>query len=1293
MENSAAVGQCLTDVLTQQALARPNDLAVVCEEDSLTYRDLLEGSHGTAALLNSLGVRAESRVGLFAEPSLDLMLGVWGILFAGGGYVPLSPEYRGERLRDMIEDAGLSVVFTQEHLRSALRDLVGPDLGIVTKEDVAAFLATHPDSTAHLPRQRPEPDHLAYVVYTSGSTGKTKGVMIEQRSITHQMAWLSRAHKIDKESVVLHKTLIGFDAAQWEILAPATGAQVVLGRPGIHRDPERLIETITRHKVTTLQCVPTLLQALVDSDELHRCTSLTQIFSGGESLSRALARRCTEALPDCTLVNLYGPTECTINASSYVVDRGRLTDGGRPGDSPPSVPIGTPADGVRFTILDAAMRPVGPGEAGELHISGVQLARGYLGRPDLTAERFIPAPRPSDDGHGRLYRTGDIATWNPDGTAQFLGRSDDQVKLHGFRIELNEIRLAIESHDWVRNAAVFVQDEPRTGSHQLVACVELSPREATLMDQGAHGDHHLSKESKLQVRAQLAAPGCRETAEPAGKPAYALPGARETAEQRRKVFARKTYRFYDGGPATRDDVLAALARRPAPPATARRPEELSYAELGGLLRWFGRFTSEERLLPKYGYASPGALYAAQLYLEIEDIGGLPAGFYYYHPVEHRLLLVQARPATGAPCARLHLMGKRRAIEPVYRINIQEVLEFEAGHMLGLFDEVLPAYGLRVRELPYEPATRRHLDVAEEDHYLGSFELAPYDSGVADGDEGPVDVYVQFHPGSDAGVPPGQYLVRDGTLERIGDELVLKRHVVAINQQTYQRADLGITVVSRRPGNDLRGYLDLGRKLQQLQMNDSGLGFMSAGYSSRTGHDLPAAKRMAAVLRACGRPAGPSYFFVGGRVSDAQLAHEGMNEDIVHMKGPAELIRHDLVGLLPAYMVPQHILVLERLPHTANGKLDTRTLRVRAEEAVARSRRPHVPPRTRTETRVAALWQSVMQRDGVSVHDDFFASGGNSLFAVALVNRLNREFGRALPVQVLFEHPTVESLAREVDAPAAGRPAAQTSRLIRMTEPAGGHGSPVYCWPGLGGYPMNLRLLAERTCPDRPFHGVQTYGINAGETPWPSIEAMAAADLEALRRVHPGGPYTLWGYSFGARVAFETARLLERAGEHVERVCLIAPGSPRVDTEPVFLTILCSVFTGATSGPVLEECLRSCADTDDPVQSFLRFAVRRFPEIAPELIGRIVSVVRHTYAFGYAPSGSPLTAPVTILRAAGDEMSVFEHSAGPGPLTTAPPTVLQLEAGHYAALRDPGVDELAKLLHRQGHPAQPRPTQR
>jgi thioesterase domain-containing protein len=303
--------------------------------------------------------------------------------------------------------------------------------------------------------------------------------------------------------------------------------------------------------------------------------------------------------------------------------------------------------------------------------------------------------------------------------------------------------------------------------------------------------------------------------------------------------------------------------------------------------------------------------------------------------------------------------------------------------------------------------------------------------------------------------------------------------------------------------------------------------------------------------------------------------------------------------------------------------------------------------------------------------------------VALVNRINREFGLRLPLQVLFECPKLADLAARVEDDGA----APSSRLVPLH--AEGTGRPVFCWPGLGGYPMNLRVLAREAGAGRPFYGVQAHGINAGETPHATIREMAAADVAEILSAQPEGPYSLWGYSFGARVAFEAAWQLEQSGRRIDHLLLICPGNPEVRTDgadrfgreasyrnPVYVAILYSVFTGTVSGPDVEACLAAARDED----SFVSFVHNRLAGLDEQLIRRVIRIVAETYEFEYTfreLTERRLTTPVTVFKAAGDDYSFIEAHSG---YSATPPTTVELAGDHYSVLKEQGIAELASAIH-------------
>lgn len=1277
------IAKSLPDLLQKQVQAQPDSKAVVFGDQCITYRELAEISSRLGSYFQHLGTSIDECIGIFLDPSLELIIGIWGILFSGSAYLPLSPEYPEERLSYMVEDAKVKIVFSSETLRDRLAELVPYGTKIVTLEDLDKVEITSDIIKQDELIQRSHSSNIAYVIYTSGSTGKPKGVAIEHRSIVNQLEWLRETFELDQNKVVLQKTPTSFDAAQWEILASCFGSKLIMSTSGAYKDPELLIETIIKHDVTTLQCVPTLLQALLDTEIFHNCQTLKQIFSGGEILSQELALKCHETLPKCDLTNFYGPTECTINSTSFTVDKNQLADYSA------AIPIGTPAKNTEVYILDRDLLPVARGETGEIYIGGIQLARGYLNLPDKTNEAFIINHSITNSPDGRLYRTGDLAYWNEDGTAQFVSRADNQIKLRGYRIELDEVRLAIEKHDWVQNAAALVKKNSRTGYLDLIACIELSPNQARLMDQGEHGEHHLSKKNKLQVQVQLSDVKLRDSESINSEIVFDLPGKIPTEAQRELAFYRKSYRFFEGGAVQKADLLRWLNRRVADGAgdssyDSRDLSELSFEELGEILRYFGQFDSEERLLPKYGYASPGALYATQLYLELVNIADLPSGYYYYHPKHHQLVLVNKINSVERRQIKLHFIGKKKAIEVVYKTNVEEVLEMETGHMLGLFDKILPPYQLGIGDLEDLPAMKQKLIPAgapdSEYYYLGTFELLPELrpwSGKS------VDLYVQSHPDKIADLPAGQYKYNNGQLEKISDNLILKKHVIAVNQRTYEQASFGISMIGRCE-DKWENYIALGRMLQHLQQNEQNIGLLSSGYSSETGNDLPSAKRINKILSSNNEKIGSSYFCIGGLISDEQLVSEGMKEDSIHLKGPAELVKDDIRNFLPDYMMPNRIVVMDKIPLTANGKIDNKALEASDKVNLEMNDRPIVEPTTETEQIVSRMWQEAMKWDSVSIKDNFFQSGGNSLIAVSLINRINRELELDLPLNALFEAPTIEELASLMDS----NELQLSSRLVRLSSE--GLKNPIYCWPGLGGYPMNLGLLADQINLDRPFYGVQAHGINQGEKPFSSISEMAAEDIKEIKRIQPVGPYTLWGYSFGARVAFEVAHQLEQSGESVENLFLIAPGSPKVKVanetvdnqsanfnNQTYVAILFSVFARSITGLALEECFKVSQDEN----SFASF-IARYKKLDLELVKRIIKIVNLTYEAKYTFAeleDRQVIAPITIFKADGDDYSFIESHRG---YSQKPPAVVELPVDHYSLLKTTGVGDLAKAIKRQ-----------
>lgn len=1242
----------------------PTRTSVICCEERVTYGDLKNFCLYLAEFLQYFDLERDQCIGIYLEPSIDLMISIWGILATGCGYLPLSPEYPEERLKFIIKDSGIKLIITNESIKNKIEEIVPSDVRVITLMD--CFKNKEPKSI-HPIRFNPKikSNSLAYIIYTSGSTGKPKGVMIEHHSILNQMNWLKNAFNLNKQDIILQKTPMSFDAAQWELLALCCGCTVVMGSSGLYKNPQEIINTINKYKISVLQCVPTLLQALIDNNEFKECKSLTQIFSGGEALSKQLALECVKTLPQSKLVNLYGPTECTINASSFTVDPNSIHSYNN------TISIGLPIDNTHYYILDNNLKPVKIREMGELYISGVGVARGYLNRPELTEEKFLNNPFYLLDGSKKIYKTGDLASWNADGTVHYSGRIDNQVKLRGYRIELDEIKSIIDSHNWIKHSAVIIKNDAHTGYQNLIAFVELNPKEAALMDQGNHDSHHQSKESKLQVIMQLSNMGCRDMTTVADDNKVNLPAKIPSIQQQKKVYARKTYRYFEGGIVTKADILRLLKNK-SNINKSIEIKQLGFFEFGEILRYFGQFSNESRLLPKYGYASPGALYATQMYLEINGLDFIKPGYYYYHPLYHQLVMINVLDSTHDPMIKVHFIGKKSAIEPVYKNNIQEVLELETGHMIGLFENILPDYGLNITDCAYEPNTKKLLLVDEADYYLGTFNIVPGNHICMDES---IDIYVQSHPGKIADLKSGLYQYHQEKLIIVTDEIILKKHVIAINQEVYDRSSFGIALISNTSRNWL-SFINLGRKLQRLQMNDANIGLMSSGYSSKSGNDLPSATRIKKLLNS---DAGQSYFFIGGRISNEQICNRGMKEDTTHMMGPAEMLKNDLKNFLPDHMIPNKVVVLDQMPLTVNGKINLKILSdIRINE-----NNNYVIPRNDCEKIIHSIWSKVLKKENISIYDNFFEIGGNSLLALRLINDINTTLAASLSVQIIFESSTIEKLAQKINC----QNYTAENRLV-LLQNQGLH-KPIYCWPGLGGYCMNLRVLANKLGASRPFYGIQTFGINENEIPFINIEEMAAADISQIKKMQPTGPYTLWGYSFGAKVAFEAAYQLEKSGDKVESLLLIAPGMPKINGQSIsknkyapiyqdkgYLTILFSVFMGGINDDSLHECLAVVNDEE----TFINFILKRKPFLTSGLVKNIMNIVSKSYAINYTldeTNFKNINTTVSIIRAAGDDNSFIEQMDEISGMRTI---VQEITADHYNILKEPYIDELIEIIN-------------
>ncbi|MEE1805325.1 non-ribosomal peptide synthetase, partial [Streptomyces sp. BE133] len=438
----------LPELFEAQVSRTPEAVAVVFEGESVSYGELDLRADRLARCLIARGVGAESVVGVCLERGVEMVVALLGVVKAGAAYLPVDPEYPAERIAYVLEAAGATSVVTSGVLGALLPEGVA-------RVCVDALEPAGLDAGPLGVEVRPESP--AYVIFTSGSTGRPKGVVVPHAGIVNRLAWMQGRFGLGADDRVLQKTPFGFDVSVWEFFWPLLeGAALVVARPGGHREPGYIASLIREQSVTTAHFVPSMLEAFLAEPSAGECGGLRRVVCSGEALAVVAQERFFAVLPGVELHNLYGPTEASVDVTAWQCV---------PGAS--SVPIGVPVANTRMYVLDSGLGPVPVGVGGELHLAGVQLARGYAGRPGLTAERFVASPFVPGQ---RMYRTGDVVRWNVDGQLEYLGRADEQVKIRGLRIEPGEVQAVVAAHPQVARAAVVAREDV-PGDTRLVAYV------------------------------------------------------------------------------------------------------------------------------------------------------------------------------------------------------------------------------------------------------------------------------------------------------------------------------------------------------------------------------------------------------------------------------------------------------------------------------------------------------------------------------------------------------------------------------------------------------------------------------------------------------------------------------------------------------------------------------------------------------------------------------------------------------------------------------------------------------
>ena len=990
----------------RQAALAPAATAVIFGAESLTYAELNRRANQLAWHLRARGVGPDVLVGLCVERSLELIVGLVAILKAGGAYVPLDPQYPADRLAFMLADTQVPVLLTQERLVPALP----PSGAAIVRLDsdwpeIAASPETNPDTEVTA-------EHLAYVTYTSGSTGVPKGVEVRQRGVLRLVYGVDYVQLSPAERL-LQLAPVTFDASTFEVWGALLHGGTCVVYPDRVPTPSELGDVLRAQGVTTMWLTSSLFNVIID-EAPEALAGLRQLLIGGEALSLQHVRRAQERLPHTQIINGYGPTESTTFACCYPIPP--------VGPAWSSVPIGGPISNTETYVLDPRLNPVPIGVPGELYIGGAGLARGYLRRPDVTADRFIPDPFSARRGD-RLYRTGDLVRFLADGRIEFIGRNDDQVKIRGFRVELGEIESVLTAHPAVAQAVVLDR-EGAAGEKRLVAYVVQADAAAPTADAAEPSrDDRVTQWQKVYEGVIYDDLEGQPTA--AEEPSFNIQGwnstytgmpipqsdMREQVEQTvERIEALRPRRVLEIGCGT-----GLLLFRIAPSCETYVATDFSAVAIGYVTRHLGQLPSPgpdvtllERLADNFEGLEP----------ESFDCVVLNSIVQYFPDADYLVRVLKGAVRVLAPGGHLYVGDVR---------NFPLLETFHTSVQLHQAPGSIPLTQLRER-------VTQHMEQEQE-----------------------------------LIVDPALFFAMKRHVPRVTHARVSPKRGTAINELTKYRYDAILYVGAEAQDRGSAPWLDWREHkltvaaVRERLASGGRLGLLNVP-NARSAEDVHATDLLAGgrlhmvdELRAESRQ-GPSGAIdpeelwalaaeLGCRVAiswarcsrtgaydvlfDRTSADDGGVLFPLDLPEPAELddtwarytnnplqatrirnlvpqLRGYLQQRLPEYFVPSSFLLLDALPLTPNGKVDRAALRA-MELAQPDTEETFIAPRTSVEQTLATIWAQVLGRPEVGIHDNFFALGGDSIQSIQIIARATQA-GLKLSPKQMFQHQTIAELA-------------------------------------------------------------------------------------------------------------------------------------------------------------------------------------------------------------------------------------------------------------------------------------------
>ena len=1106
----------LPALFERQAAQTPNAAAVVSGEISLSFAELNERANHLAHHLINLGVGPENLVGIALNRSIDMIVALLGVLKAGASYLPLDLDLPEARLQQMLADAAPVVVLSRKDLNARL-----PQIASMLNLDSQQVLAALQQSAASDPQDSDRrsallPHHPAYVIYTSGSTGVPKGVVVSHEGLINYLNWSMKEYDVQSGNGAPVHSSLAFDLTVTSLYPPLlSGRPLVLAPEGL--DVENLSGILQRQTdLSLVKLTPAHLQVLANDLRAEQLKSKARaLVIGGEALNYESLASWRQHAPGTRLVNEYGPTETAVGCCTYQV---------KPDDPVAGpVPIGRPIANTQLYVLDRDLELAPLGASGELYIGGAGLARGYLHRPDLTAERLLPNPYGAPGT--RMYRTGDIARWRADGILEFRGRNDHQIKVRGFRIEPQEIEAVLKEHDRVQDALVMVH--PHTEQTQLLGYVTKSQatgqgRQVEQWQQLYESIYGAEENASAQPDFNIAGWTSSYTGLPIPEAEMRI-WVDETVARIRALQPRRVLEIGCG--------TGLLLSRVAGDCKSYVGLDFSHEVLARLGKYLAGREDLRHAVLRQGFAHELSFMGD----ESVDLVILNSVAQYFPNVDYLLDVLQESvritSADGAifigdlrslpllesyhASVQLHRAPAAMSLDELrLRVNWALLGEEELVVHPDLFHELSrrwPKIGL-VEIAPKAGACDNELTRFRHDVILRMGarrkSASPQRWLVWDENGGwKNEIELLLHqPDLSVGVRG----IRDG---RVASAVETAR-LLRLQDGTARNAAQLRTVSGEFTGEDPNAAMQLA---QQLGVKLHWQQTESAGVYDAVFNPQWEACASDTAIEQTSRGYYQRYANVPAqKEEDAKLGRA---------------LQEHLRRKLPGYMVPAAITVLPSWPLTPNGKVDRRALPLPERPADGKKYRS---ARTPHEVILCEIFAEVLGLEDVGIDDNFFALGGHSLIAARLAGQVRSKLGVELAIRTLFEAPTVAELAPRLKVGVA--PESAFDRLLPLR--SRGNLPPLFCMHPAGGLSWVYVSLMSQLHVEQPLYGLQVSGI-VPEGPFPvSVDALAHEYAGAIRRIQPAGPFYILGWSFGGVVAHAVACLLQQQGDEVAMLAIL-----------------------------------------------------------------------------------------------------------------------------------------------------------